>query len=261
MRRVAAVLACVMMGCGRQTSSPTAPTTALPAQVSTFQSAHFTFRYTSIDAASVAQTAAALEAQVARVTEDLTVTQMPAVIVTLYPTGDALRQAVAPIVGPLPSFAKGLATAADAIHIISPNLSTTWTYQDAIVSIVHEFAHCVSLRLNPSFGNNPRWLWESVALFEAEQYADPRVLPYFRVGPLPTLAQLNSLDNTVVYEVGATLGLFIVETRGWDTYRALIRANGDVTRVLGTTEPAFLDEWARFVRDFFHVSFVDVTSR
>jgi hypothetical protein len=25
--------------------------------------------------------------------------------------------------------------------------------------IVHEFAHCVSLHVNPGIANNPRWLW------------------------------------------------------------------------------------------------------
>ncbi len=78
-----------------------------------------------------------------------------------------------------------------------------------------------------------------------------RQLPYFRVGPLPSLAQLNSFDNTIIYQVGATFGLFIVDTRGWDALRAMIRGNGDLGRVLSTTEPAFLDEWSRFVRSVF----------
>jgi hypothetical protein len=254
-RRLIAVLACLSSStCGGSTPSPTAPAPSPASQFASFQSAHFTFRYTPIDASSIGQTAQAIEAEFARITEDLSVTQMPTVVVTLYATGDALRQAVAPIVGPLPSFAVGLATGVDAIHILSPNLPATWAYNDALVSIVHEFAHCVSLRLNPSFGNNPRWLWESVALFEAGQYTDPQRLPYFRAGPLPSLAQLNGFDNTIIYEVGATFGLFIVETRGWDALRALIRGIGDLNRVLGTTERAFLDEWSLFVRNVFHIS-------
>ena len=67
-------------------------------------------------------------------------------------------------------------------------------------------------------------------------------------GPPPSLAQLSSFDNTIVYGVGAWLGLFIEETRGWDTYRALIRANGDLGRVLDTNESAFLAEWTAFAR-------------
>src|SRR6185436_13502847 len=112
----------------------------------------------------------------------------------------------------------------------------------------HEFAHCVSMRLNPTIPNNPRWLWESVALFEALQYDDARTRPLVTTGPVPSLTQLSSFDNTTVYGVGAWLGLFIVDTKGRDTYRALIRANGDLGRVLGMTETAFLEEWATYVR-------------
>jgi hypothetical protein len=239
-------------GGGAQSASPVAPS-APATQFSTYQSARFTFRYTTLDAANVAQTAAAIESEHARITQDLNVAQMPTVVVTLYPNVDTLRQAVLPIVGPIPAFASGLVTAVDAIHIVSPNAASAGRYADAVVNIVHEFAHCVSLRVNPSFANNPRWLWESVALFEAGQYTDPRTLPYFSVGPLPTLAQLNSFDNTIVYSVGATFGRFIVDTRGSDAYLALVRANGDLDRVLGTTEAAFLNEWRAFVRDSFHV--------
>ena len=254
MRRLIAVLACLSSWmCGG--SAPTAPTpNASASPFTTFQSTHFMFRYTAIDASTIGQTAQAIESEFARVTEDLGVTQMPTVTVTLYATVDALRQAVTPIVGPIPSFATGLVTGAEAIHILSPSLPATWAYNDALVNVVHEFAHCVSLRVNPSFANNPRWLWESVALFEAGQYNDPGQLPYFRGGPLPSLAQLNSIDNPTIYQVGATFGRFIVETRGWETFRAMIRGNGDLGRVLSTTESAFLDDWSRFVRDYFHVS-------
>jgi hypothetical protein len=168
--------------------------------------------------------------------------------VTLYPNVDALRQAVAPLVGSIPSFATGLVTGADAVHILSPNVSATSSYSAGVTAIVHEFAHCVSLRLNPSFGNNPRWLWESVALFEAMQYDDSRTRPYVMTGAPLSLAQLSGFDNTIVYGVGAWLGLFIADTRGWDTYRALIRGNGDLGRVLDTTESVFLTEWTAFVR-------------
>ena len=31
---------------------------------------------------------------------------------------------------------------------------------------VHEFAHVVSMYVNSTIPNNPRWLWEAVALYE-----------------------------------------------------------------------------------------------
>lgn len=251
--QAAMLFALVAVACGGSGSHPGGPTGTSPAplQFSTFQSAHFSVRHTDLDAASVSPIATAIEAEYQRILRDFNVTQMPTVTVTLYPTGQALSDAVSPIVGPLPSFAKGLVTGPTAVHILSPNLQSAWSYADGVRSIVHEFAHCVSLRVNPSFGNNPRWWWESVALFEAGQLTDPRTLPYFTRGPLPTFAQLSSFDNTIVYEVGATIGRFVVATRGWGAYVALVESNGDVNRVLGLTERAFLDEWAAFVRASF----------
>ncbi len=245
MRGVAA-FAVVLLGACSGGQSPGAPSTGT--SYTTFQSAHFTFRYTPIDAATIAQTAAAVEAEFARITEDIGVTQMPTISITLYTTTEALRDAVSPIVGPLPSFAKGLVTGPQDVHILSPNLRSVWAYPDGVTNIVHEFAHCVSLRLNPGLGNNPRWLWESVALFEASQYDDASARPYANGTPPPSLATLSGFDNTLVYGVGAWLGLFIKETRGWPTYRALISANGDLARVLGISEAAFLTEWTAFLR-------------
>jgi len=242
-------LACLAAASG-SSGPPTSPSPST--SFSTYQSAHLTFRYTAMDAASVVQTAATVEAEFTRITDDLGVTEMPRVVVTLYPNIDALRQAVTPLVGSIPSFASGLVTGVDAVHILSPNLASAWPYRDGVTNIVHEFAHCVSIRLNPSIPNNPRWLWESVALFEALQYDEARTRPIVTAGPLPTLAQLSSFDNTAVYGVGASLAHFIVETRGWETYRAFIRANGDLARVLNTTEAAFLDDWAAFVRASLH---------
>jgi hypothetical protein len=254
MRRAAMLLWCLIHAAcgGSERSSPTAPSAPPAAIELAYQSARFAFRHSAMDSATIVQTAAALEAEADRILEDIGVTTMPRVSVTLYPSVDALRQGVGTTAGPIPSFATGLVTGPTAIHLVSPNLATTWSYTDAVTSLVHEFAHCVSLVANPSFANNPRWLWESVALFEAGQYNDPRTLPYF-TGTAPTFAQLNSFDNTIVYSVGATFGLFVVDIHGWDAYRQLIRSNGDLSRVLRTTEPAFLNDWRAFVRANFQI--------
>ena len=172
---------------------------------------------------------------------------MPTVTVTLYPSSEALRAAVAPLVGSIPSFATGLVTAVDAVHILSPSLLSV-PFSMAVANVVHEFAHCVSMRLQPNLPNNPRWLWETVALYEAGQFVDPLSLTYLNGGPSPTFQQLSSFDNTAIYSVGASFGQFIVETWGRDRFRALIQANGNVMTVLGVTESEFIDGWLRYAR-------------
>lgn len=237
----------VLGGCGG--STPTGPTAPPPSPVAfaAHESAHFTFRYTPMDAATIAATAAAVEGQHARIADDLGVTGMPPVRVTLYPDVDALRAGVAPIVGTIPAFASGLVTGPADIHVLSPNLSTSWSYASGVTAIVHEFAHCASLRLNPSIANNPRWLWESVALYEAGEILDPRTLGYMAAGQPPTLAELNRIDDTRVYQVGGLIGAFVVDTWGREALRDLVRTNGRV-QALGVDEAAFTSRWFDFAQ-------------
>jgi hypothetical protein len=151
-------------------------------------------------------------------------------------------------VGAIPSFASGLVTGPGAIHVLSPSLSAQWSYESGVTAIVHEFAHCVSLRANPSIANNPRWLWETVALREAGQVSDPRSLAYMRELRPPTLAELNRIEDTRVYEVGGLIGGFVVATWGEDALPALVRANGNLTAVLGVDEATFVGRWLAFDR-------------
>ena len=224
--------------------SPQSPSSTF----ATHSSSHFEFRYTTLDAPTIADTAAALEAHHARVTTDLGVTAQPRVTVTLHADRTSLQDAVRSTVGPLPSFASGLVTGPDSIHLLSPNLSGQWSYASALTALVHEFAHCVSLTLNPGFGNRPRWLWESVALYEAGQRTDVRALPLVAANRPPAMAELNGLDNTLIYEVGHSLGDFIVSVAGQTGLRDLIRTNGDTQTVLGLSEEQFLARWLAFVR-------------
>jgi hypothetical protein len=115
----------------------------------------------------------------------------------------------------------------------------------------HELAHCLSLQLNPSFGNNPRWLWESVALYENREFVDPNTLDYMAAGRPPSLAELDA-DVTAsrkVYDVGYTLGEFVVARGGPAALVSLIRANGDVRAVFGQGTREFEIQWYSFVRE------------
>ena len=247
-RALALLLAGLASACGggRPPVGPT-PAVRLPRPFETHPSANFSFRYTAMDAATVAQTAARVEAEHARITRDLGVTGMGRVTVTLYPDQASLRAGVAPLVGSIPSFATGLVTGPYAVHIVSPN-AQPGAYDAAVADIVHEFAHCVSLVANPGFANNPRWLWEAVALYEAGQLVDPRGLAYMTSLQPPTLAQLSQIADVRIYEVGGLIGAFIVETWGREALARLVRANGDVAAVLGVDEATFVSRWMAYTR-------------
>lgn len=230
-----------LVACGGTATSPS------PATYATFPTEHFTFRHTALDAATIAQTGAALESNVARITASLGVVGMPKVTVTLYADRPALQEAVRPFVGTLPSFASGLVTGIDQIHILSPNLATAWSYDRGVTAIVHEFAHTVSLRVNPTIANNPRWLWESVALYEAGQFVDPRTLAYMAAGQVPAFGDLNAIENTRIYDLGCVIGEFIVDGWGEAGLIALVRQNGDPSAV-GVTAQQFTERWRAYLQ-------------
>jgi len=241
--RTMVVLWAGTLGCG---SSISAPSPAGESPSETLRSTHFVLHYSSLDAATVQQTSTRLEAEFDRIVSDLRVSSMPVVNVYFYGSHDALVAGAGRSAGVIPSWATGLATAVDQVHMMSP--AVAGPYDRALSNLVHEFAHCVSIRVRPTIPNNPRWLWESVAIYESQQSVDPRTLGYLLTGQPPAFTRLNSLDNTLVYEVGYLIAEFIVERWGRDRLVALIAANGDTLGVLGVTLADFESEWFGAVR-------------
>ena len=242
----ALLLAVVLLACGG--GSPAAPPPPTSAPAGTHSSAHFVFHYTALDSASIGAVADAVEAEHARILADLGVTAMPVVDVTFYADHAALQAGVRALVGQIPAFASGLVTSSTAIHMISPNAPTASPFDRAVRDLVHEFAHCVSLRISPTFANDPRWLWEAVALYEAGQVVDLRTVPYMAALQPPSFASLDTFENTRVYDVGYSIAEFVVEGFGAPALPALVAAHGDTAAVLGVPQAEFESEWFAFVR-------------
>jgi hypothetical protein len=187
-----------------------------------------------------------LEAEYVRILQHLGVAAMPTVSVSFYGTHEALVAGAGPAAGPIPAWATGLVTSEERIHLISPAIAGP--YERAVTNLVHEFAHCVSLRANRTIANNPRWLWEAIAIYEAGQRVDPRTLAYMTAGQPPAFSRLNSFDNTLVYDVGYLVSEFVIARWSAAAYRELLAANGDTSRVLGFTLADFEAEWFGWVR-------------
>ena len=241
-----AVTSFCLVGCG---GSPSQPSQAVPPPPSLqLTTTTFSITYTAADAGSVSAIANSAEASVARIREALGVSQGPRVRVTYYATHAELAAAVRPFVGTIPSWATGVVTAGDAIHLLSSAAAGPDQIAAAATTLIHEFAHCVTLQLVPGSGNNPRWLWETIALYYANQFRDPTTVGAFRSGGAPTLSTLNGLENTVLYEVGFLLGEFIIERGGSDALRRLVQLRGDTMAALELSEAALVSEWRAWIR-------------
>ena len=71
------------------------------------------------------------------------------------------------------------------------------------LGVVHEYTHLVTLALNPSFNNNPRWLWEATAIYESGRPPIPDIssLKCFSEESFPTIESLEKHPFNI-YKVG-----------------------------------------------------------
>jgi hypothetical protein len=214
-----------------------------------YRSAHFKFHLTEFDQSGIAAIAQHLEDNFSRVANDLNAANVPIINVYFYSDRNALGRALN-IPNP-PSWVVGGASAADQIHVMSPHAPNLGRSLNEMLTIfVHEFAHCLTLHIAARSGNNPRWLWEGVALYEAGQFVHPNRVPYLLNGNPPTLAGLNAnwQTNTQIYDVGYLLVEYIVETWGKPQLANLIRSLGDIQAILGISVAAFESGWYEFVK-------------
>ncbi|MDP5138723.1 hypothetical protein ORJ04_22510 [Rheinheimera baltica] len=90
---------------------------------------------------------------------------------------------------------------------------------DLGLGVVHEYTHLVTLALNPSFNNNPRWLWEATAIYESGRPPIPNIssLKCFSEESFPTIGSLEQHPFNI-YKVGYFLADFIVSKWGQESF-------------------------------------------
>ena len=170
--------------CGGSPNAPTAAASeALELRLTT---AHFRLFADRASSATVQSAANALEGQYARVLNDLNVSALGPITVKIWQDDVSYYATLDRFFG-VHYQASGYVTGKDELRVLAvPQLD---------VNVVHEFCHAVSLSVSSTFGNNPRWLWETVALYENGEIVQPRTLDYFVRGVYPTLADLNADPN------------------------------------------------------------------
>jgi hypothetical protein len=227
------------VGCGSETAtSPTAVSESLTPRL---QTAHFQIVAGTTPDATLRAAADRLEAEYDRVLRDLNVSSHALTTVRIWQDQTTYFNELTRYFGVrYPSV--GYITGPAELRLLADhNLN---------VNVVHEFIHAVSLDLNARFGNNPRWFWETVALYENGELVDPRTLDYVVRGNFPTLQQLNVDINagTQIYQLGYVLGDFIVSRYGRASFLRLIDTSADLQGVLGLSNGEFEQAWQSYVR-------------
>jgi len=250
MRRVTS-LALILgaVGCGGQTAtspSATGPSlsTALSRESLTprLQTAHFQMLAgTTTPDAMLRAAGDRLEAEYVRILGDLGQSSHPMVTVRVWQDATSYYDELTRFFGTR-NQGTGYLTGPTELRLLAGGNMNT--------NVVHEFTHAVCLNMNPRFANNPRWFWESVALYENGEFVHPNLIESLSRGNFPTLQQLNADVNpdTPINQIGYLLGEFIVSRYGRNALIKLIQTNADLPGVLGVSSAEFEAAWQSFVR-------------
>ena len=234
MRAAVLTLAVLSICCGGGTaSSPTEAAESLELRVTT---AHFRVLAGATPESTLRGAADRLEAEYPRILQDLGLSTVPVVIVRIWQDEGAYFSELTRYFG-VRYQAAGYITGPTELRLLNtPQLA---------VNLVHEFAHAASMAVNPRIANNPRWFWETVALYENGEFVNPASLDYIVRGAFPTLQQLNVDPNggTQIYQLGYVLGDFIVSRYGRAAFLRLIDSHADLQGVLGLTAAEFESAW------------------
>ncbi len=235
----------VLASCGGR--APTAPSTAYEQPSVKVTTAHFRILADRAGPSLLAGIAATLESEYPRITSDLRVSELSVTSVYVWQDSTSFYDHMRRTAGTVWQGSGGWVPGPHTVSILAADL----TASRAASAAVHEFAHVVSIGVNPSIGNNPRWLWETVAVYENREFVDPATLDYMRAGNYPSLADLDADFNVSrqIYRVGYVLGEYIVQRSGLDGLVRLIQRNGDLAAALGVTTAEFEAGWRTFLHE------------
>lgn len=207
---------------------------------------HFTFvAEGNIAKTDYANIEAELRESRARILSDLGLETMPAVTVRIWRDESAYQDEMEATFGSRAPGSRGYVVGDTELRLLLAGQPF------AAREAAHEFVHAASLKLNPTIGNNPRWLWEGAAIYLANEPPNAQAAKFFKRGQCPTLSALNAPFNQggSIYDVGFYLLDFIAQRWGKQAIPSLIKANGDIETILGISETTFEQDWCAFARE------------
>ena len=192
-------------------------------------SPHFEFWFSETDNKNVDSLIPYLENNYTKILTDFRLPSLPVTRVKIYPDFKtfhlSINQPGAPEQVMATAFGK------DEFRMVSPSKGG----EELMKFISHEFTHCVHLNIDYS-PNNPRWLWEGVAMYESDWFMDPNQIDDIKNKKYPSL---KTLGNGMEYMLGYVIIEAIKDLWSFDTVIELIRRQGNTQQVLNISEEEF----------------------
>jgi hypothetical protein len=227
---------------------------SIPENRKEIKTKHFTFLFSSsIDTTKVAGLSDALESSYLRIGNDLKTTPADNIETNIYAQRWRYIKATKNWGG------SGNIEGISKLHFVEQ----AWGETDGKKVAVHEFAHTVTLKLlialepqplnskdfDKKFSTFPTWLWEGISVYEAQQFVDPKTLPYLNSGQYPAITELNNrLKGGKIYSCGFTIIEYILVRYGRDGFIKLIENYGNLKMTFNVTEEQFCNGWYEFVK-------------
>jgi hypothetical protein len=230
-------------------------------ELTNIKTKHFDISYKGIFREEANDLAKQLEDQYDKIRTDLNDPDHDTIRVFIHSTQKDFNTAT----GLHSSNANGTSRGPLAFHILLTNWHNSIFPDDPEKTAVHEFTHCVQLNIlihqalkeNPTASKEdfneifekkftkdyPQWFWEALSVYQAKEVNTLSVQYAMRQNP--TLDYLNNSNQ--IYNVGYTIGEYIVETWGKDKLPELITSYVDLKKVLHVDQSEFEKGWIEFV--------------
>lgn len=227
---------------------------SIPERRKEIRTEHFTFLYSSsIDKSKIIELSNALESNYQNIGNNLKTIPSDNIEINIYSQRWRYIKATKNWGG------SGNIEGTSKMHFVE----LAWGETDNKKVAVHEFAHTVTLKMlldiepqpinsnefDKKFSTFPTWLWEGISVYEAQQFVDPKTLPYFNNGKYPSIAELNNrFKGGKIYSCGYTIIEYIISKYGQDNFIQLIKNYGDLKKTFNISEEQFSNEWHEFIK-------------
>jgi len=228
----------------------------------TLKSEHFIVSYTGIYKSEAEKVNKHLEENYSKIRENLKDVPHDLIKVFVYGSQYKFNASTG-----LKENTKGTSRGPNEFHFVWTNWFNSIFPDDPLKTALHEFTHCVQLNIlinkakdtiitqdrrtferefDKKFGAEyPRWLWESISIFEAKE-VNTLSVKYAKSKNL-TLEELNKSNQ--IYNIGYTIIEYLTQKWGKDILPKLIGSFGNIEKTLNISTEEFEKGWIAFLEE------------